>query len=266
MAEDGKDVRDKDAQTEATEGGSRTLRPPRARRLAVAAVICALFLVADRLSKRAVLSTIALTGETVEFLPGILSFRYVTNTGAAFSLGEGMGLAFVALALVVAVAAVWYLARESKVSWFEVVGLGMVVGGAVGNAIDRMSLGYVVDFIATEFIDFPVFNVADIGVTVGVAVTFIGFVFLNPESKEDGAGKGESSSEGAEASESNEVVDVGGRIVDASPVAAGDGDAEDADVKAGGASSVAVGDAGDAAEDAASMDAEDAASGDGDRS
>ena len=259
-------VHDKDAQAAAAGGGSRTLQPPRARRLAVAAVICVLFLVADRLSKRAVLSTIALTGETVEFLPGILSFRYVTNTGAAFSLGEGMGLAFVALALVVAVAAVWYLAREPKVSWFEVVGLGMVVGGAAGNAIDRVSLGYVVDFIATEFIDFPVFNVADIGVTVGVAVTFIGFVFLNPASKEDGAGMGGDASEGAEASESNGVVDAGGRIADASPVAVGDGDAEDADVKAGGASSVAAGDAEDAAGEAASMDAADAAPGDGGRS
>ena len=181
MAEDGKGAQD----TGAREGGEQAFQPSRARRLIAAGVIAAAILLADQLSKAWVRGTIALTGETLEVIPGVISFWYVTNTGAAFSLGEGMGLVFVLLALVVTVAAAWYLATTRAVSWFEVVGLAMVVGGAIGNAIDRVAFGYVTDFIATEFIDFPVFNVADMGVTVGVAVAFIGFVFLNPESREE---------------------------------------------------------------------------------
>ena len=186
MAEDGRGAQDMGAR----EDGGQAFQPPRARRLIAAGVIAASILLVDQLSKAWVRGTIALTGETLEVIPGVISFWYVTNTGAAFSLGEGMGLVFVLLALVVTVAAAWYLATTRAVSWFEVVGLAMVVGGAIGNAIDRVAFGYVTDFIATEFIDFPVFNVADIGVTVGVAVAFIGFVFLNPEGREEEGAEG----------------------------------------------------------------------------
>ena len=161
--------------------------PTRPRRFAVAGALAALFAVADRLSKAWVLDELAGTGRTVEVLPGIVGFRFAANTGAAFSLGEGYGWVFVLFALVMVAAALWYLASEPVLSAAEVAGLGMVVGGAVGNAIDRVALGYVVDFIACEFIDFPVFNVADIGVTVGVAVTFIGFALVNPANRVNGA-------------------------------------------------------------------------------
>ncbi len=77
-----------------------------------------------------------------------------------------------------------------QVSKLETLGLGLVAGGALGNAIDRLMLGYVVDFIATDFIDsdfidFPVFNVADIGICIGVFFAFVGFMFLSPAAKVD---------------------------------------------------------------------------------
>ncbi|MFR8956744.1 MAG: signal peptidase II, partial [Collinsella intestinalis] len=78
-----------------------------------------------------------------------------------------------------------YLTRTRQVSKLETLGLGLVAGGALGNAIDRLMLGYVVDFIATDFIDFPVFNVADIGICVGVFFAFVGFMFLSPAAKVD---------------------------------------------------------------------------------
>ena len=62
--------------------------------------------------------------------------------------------------------------------------MGMVVGGAIGNAIDRLVFGFVTDFFATRFIDFPVFNVADIGITCGVAIAFIGFMFFSLAARE----------------------------------------------------------------------------------
>ena len=62
--------------------------------------------------------------------------------------------------------------------------MAMVAGGAIGNAIDRLAFGFVTDFIATTFIDFPVFNVADIGITLGVVLALFGYMFLSPAARE----------------------------------------------------------------------------------
>lgn len=67
-------------------------------------------------------------------------------------------------------------ARARRISWPELIGLGLVIGGGIGNAIDRFVLGYVVDFIDLSFMDFPVFNIADIGVTCGLALFLIGWI------------------------------------------------------------------------------------------
>ena len=120
----------------------------------------------------------------VPFIPGVLRLQFVANTGAAFSLGEGHGLVFVAFAVLVVAASIVYLWRAPSTAKLEVVGLGMVCGGAIGNAIDRLAYGFVVDFFATEFIDFPVFNVADIGITVGVVLAFLGYLFFSPAARE----------------------------------------------------------------------------------
>ena len=114
----------------------------------------------------------------VQVIPGILNFELVYNEGAAFGLGEGYTLVFVTLAVIMVMASLIYLLRAPLVSSWEVVGLALVCGGAVGNAIDRVAHGVVTDFIATAFIDFPVFNIADIGVTCGVALIFIAVIFF----------------------------------------------------------------------------------------
>lgn len=160
--------------------------PSLAWRAVVAGGVGAAFLVADQLTKLAVRDALVPVGSWgVHVIPSILDFALVENRGASFGMGQGMGFLFVLLALAVAVVIPTYLARSPQVSRVEVVGLGMVMGGAIGNAIDRVLLGYVTDFIAVSFIDFPVFNVADIGITCGVAVAFIGFMFLSPASRVD---------------------------------------------------------------------------------
>ena len=161
------------------------MSPSRVWRFATAAGVSALFLVLDQITKAVVRNVLVLGAAGPELIPGVIRLVYVQNIGAAFSLGEGLGGAFVLLALLVIAATIWYLWRTPLVSHLEVVGLAMVVGGAVGNAIDRLVSGYVVDFFATEFIDFPVFNVADIGITVGVVFAFIGFAFFSPANKVD---------------------------------------------------------------------------------
>ena len=120
-----------------------------------------------------------------EGIPGLLDFRLVHNTGAAwgilgdstFALGV-FAIAFCAVLLVVA-----YLRRE-QAGLFEVVGFGLVLAGGIGNAIDRFTNGYVVDFIEATFIDFPVFNVADIGVTCGFVIIIIAVLFFDRDNAE----------------------------------------------------------------------------------
>lgn len=163
----------------------QTFLPSRSWRACVALTAAVTTFALDYISKVFVKNTLMMTQESVSVIPGILSFRFVANTGAAFSMGEGMGMVFALFALIVTIAIYVYLMRTSQVSKVETLGLGLVAGGAIGNALDRLLLGFVVDFIACDFINFPVFNVADIGVCVGVFLAFIGFMFLSPMAQVD---------------------------------------------------------------------------------
>ena len=108
---------------------------------------------------------------------GLLQFRLAHNTGAAWSMFSGSTLALAVLALVVLVALVVVVALFSRrITWLEAFSLGLVFAGGIGNALDRFTLGYVVDFIQSLFISFPTFNVADIGVTCGVIIFALSFV------------------------------------------------------------------------------------------
>ena len=69
------------------------------------------------------------------------------------------------------------IVQRERISWPEIVGLALVIAGGVGNALDRFLLNHVVDFIDLSFMDFPVFNVADIGVTCGIAIFLVGWLW-----------------------------------------------------------------------------------------
>lgn len=161
-------------------------RPSLMWRAGAAGGIGAAFLVVDQLTKAAARGTLSPAGAVdLRAIPGILDLILVRNYGASFGLGQGMGWLFILLALAVAVAVPVYLLRTPLVSKVEVIGLGMVAGGAIGNAIDRLLLGYVTDFLSFTFIDFPVFNIADIGITCGVVIAAVGFLFLSPANAVD---------------------------------------------------------------------------------
>lgn len=103
------------------------------------------------------------------FLPGLISFLYTENRGAAFGLMQGGRWFFIPLTLVVLIAILVYyfwLPRE-KIYWALRIPLIFVFAGAVGNMIDRALNGYVVDFLSFDFIKFPIFNVADICLVCG---------------------------------------------------------------------------------------------------
>lgn len=109
----------------------------------------------------------------VEFIPGFLSLAYLRNYGAAYSILQNQQDFFTIVTILVLTAVVWYFIKQLKGSLWVLFSLSLIMAGGLGNFIDRIRLGYVVDMFRLEWIDFPVFNVADICLTVGVAILFI---------------------------------------------------------------------------------------------
>ena len=144
--------------------------------LAVLAIV-----IVDQWTKLLVLNNIPLYGH-VDAIPGLFHFTYVQNTGAAFSSFEGMRWMFVAVFLVLTLALVYErFTKPMPLNKFERWCIVSVYAGGVGNVIDRVRLGYVVDMIHTDFMDFPVFNVADCFICCGCIGLMISLVFFNKE-------------------------------------------------------------------------------------
>ena len=138
-------------------------------------------LAADQFTKYLTVANIAL-GQRIEWMPGFLGLTYVQNTGAAFSSFEGMQWLFALIFAVFTVAIIWeYRQNSMKFSRFEWWCIVAIYGGGLGNMIDRIRLGYVVDMIRTEFMVFPVFNVADCFITCGTTALMVSLILFNKE-------------------------------------------------------------------------------------
>ncbi len=97
---------------------------------------------------------------------------HVHNTGVAFGMLQGMNTVFAILAVIVSIAIVYYFRQVPAADWTLRLAMAMQLGGAVGNLIDRLTVGHVTDFVSVG--DFPVFNVADSSISVGVVVLVLG--------------------------------------------------------------------------------------------
>ena len=137
----------------------------------VAGIIAAL-IVLDQVVKAYVVQNIAL-GEVKTWIPNLVSLTYLQNRGAAFSILQDQQLLFAVITLVVVVGAIWYLHKHMEDSFWMVLGLTLIIAGGLGNFIDRISQGFVVDMFHLDFINFAIFNVADSYLTVGVIVLLI---------------------------------------------------------------------------------------------
>ena len=133
----------------------------------------------DQWTKFLVVDLIPLYGH-VDAIPGLFHLTYVQNTGAAFSLFEGMQWLFALIFVVFTVLILWdYFKKAVPFSAFERWMIAAIYGGGLGNMIDRIRLGYVVDMIRVDFMDFPVFNVADCFITCGCVALMASLVLLN---------------------------------------------------------------------------------------
>ena len=151
----------------------RTVRAV-ARRFAVFIPIVVVWLVLDQASKLFFNGSYHAGQVISDPILGIFRFHLVYNTGGAWSIFSGATWALGAFSLVVCIALAAYLALTPQhPNTGELIGISLVVAGGIGNAIDRFTLGFVVDFIEPTFIDFPIFNIADSGVTCGIILFIV---------------------------------------------------------------------------------------------
>ncbi len=139
------------------------------------ACIVAPALVADRITK-----VWAMGGmETGSVIPGIVGFRYAENTGVAFSFMSGMPWLVNVLSVSLVIALTILLIADKGFSRAARFGMWLIVVGGLGNLYDRLAYGYVVDFIELLFMNFAIFNVADICVCCGAVIAGIALVFFD---------------------------------------------------------------------------------------
>ena len=141
---------------------------------------------ADQFTKYLTVLNIPLHGH-VDVFPGAFGLTYVQNTGAAWSSFEGMIWLFVLIFILFTAAIVWEFSKNRMgFTTFERWCLVAIYAGGLGNMIDRLRLGYVVDMVKLTFMDFAVFNVADCFITCGCILLLIHLVFFNRAFWKDG--------------------------------------------------------------------------------
>ena len=140
---------------------NRTL--PRQSTLLIALVI----VVVDQVSKD-VASSVLQDGNTLPLLPHLISLQLVHNTGAAFSVLRGSTALLGLLSLGVGIGLILWIWRQRVLPFWQALASAALLGGTLGNGLDRWRLGYVVDFLALEPIDFPIFNGADVAINLAV--------------------------------------------------------------------------------------------------
>ncbi|MGQ9836819.1 MAG: signal peptidase II [Cyanobacteriota bacterium] len=126
----------------------------------------------DQVTKRWAVKRL-LPGPEIQLWPGVFHLTYVENTGAAWSLFADSGEFLKWISLAVSLALMMLAIRGEIMSRWEQAGYGLVLAGAAGNGIDRFTTGYVVDFFNFVLIRFPVFNVADVTINIGIACLLI---------------------------------------------------------------------------------------------
>lgn len=131
-----------------------------------------LLIILDQAVKGYVVKEIPLGGMR-RFIPKVVSLTYLKNSGAAFSMLENQQWFFTIITLIAMGAAFVYLYRHIKGSIWLLLGLTLIISGGIGNFIDRVRQGFVVDMFHLDFMNFAIFNVADIYLTVGVGLLLI---------------------------------------------------------------------------------------------
>ena len=143
----------------------------------ISLIIAAVSVIADQLIKYIVNNSIELNG-SVDFIPHVLSLTHIRNKGAAWSIMEGQTWFLVLMPIAVIAVALIYMYKNRDGSKIMLTSLALVMGGGVGNLIDRVRMHEVIDYLKCELFNFPIFNFADICVVVGAAMFCVYMIFI----------------------------------------------------------------------------------------
>ena len=143
-------------------------------------IIIILSVVLDQITKLIAIACLDV-GDSVKFIPGIINFTHIKNDGAAFGMLDNARWVFLIISAAAIIGLPFLLYKYRKVHFLFGFSLSLIIGGAIGNMIDRLFApnGFVTDFIELAFMDFAIFNVADIFVCVGAFLMFIYLAFLD---------------------------------------------------------------------------------------
>ena len=106
----------------------------------------------------------------------IFSLDYIKNYGAAFNLFNGNRIFLSLISFIIAIILLYLILKKINLRNIELFGYSFILGGTLGNGIDRIIKGYVIDYINLKFIDFPIFNIADISINIGLIIIIYSFI------------------------------------------------------------------------------------------
>ena len=98
------------------------------------------------------------------------------NFGAAFNLLSGSRIFLSLVSIIISIVLLYIVISKNKINNIDLLSYSFILGGTIGNGFDRITRGYVIDFINLNFIDFPIFNVADISINIGLIIIIYGFI------------------------------------------------------------------------------------------
>lgn len=147
-------------------------------------LISLLVVIADQGLKFYIASNFQL-GQTEQVIPGILSFNYLQNNGAAWNVLSGQMWFFYLISIIAIAVCLYFLFNKNYKNGLFDTGIALVLGGIIGNFIDRLHLKYVIDMLQLDFIHFNIFNIADSAITVGIILVFIYLLFFDDKDKQN---------------------------------------------------------------------------------
>lgn len=149
---------------------------------AIMMIATAILIVADQLTKMWAVTQLHNVERVISVIDGVFEFRYAENPGVAFSMLEGQRWIFIPVTLVIGgiILAMMLRSPLRRYPLFNITCV-LILSGAIGNLIDRIAYGYVIDFLYFRLIDFPIFNFADCCVVIGAILLFVFVIFVMKE-------------------------------------------------------------------------------------
>jgi len=136
--------------------------------------LSSIFLIIDVIIKLIVKNTV-LVHQSIKIIDNFFYITYVKNTGAAWSILSGKQIFLIIFSIIVVIMLIIYLCKKKEYNKFEIYGYSLLLGGAIGNLVDRIIYGYVIDYLNFYIFnyDFPIFNIADCCIVIGIMLLFI---------------------------------------------------------------------------------------------